>query len=239
MGRLCARRARQPGRDALWRQPEAWTAQLHPSFQLNWGIRACLVLVPPCMCSVQGLGPRDDSPVGSRAWPCGLQPPRPPCRSSPPHSTPGLERHVAQQRWSLPWQAVTLFDPLLQPLRRGFFRQTVRRLPPAGVPATPASCTSAARMRALRCGQRCRFLKEGGAPLWGSPCAEGRCLPGSAARHCLEPLPAAAASPCPPAGGGRLGLRSGGAAGCGVLPAGVPGGQGWRDERLHPLLCAA
>ncbi|KAL4440615.1 hypothetical protein ABPG75_003616 [Micractinium tetrahymenae] len=38
--------------------------------------------------------------------------------------TPGLERQVELRRWSLPWQAVTLFDPLLQPLRRGFFRQT-------------------------------------------------------------------------------------------------------------------
>lgn len=38
--------------------------------------------------------------------------------------TPGLERQVQLRRWSLPWQAVTLFDPLLQPLRRGFFRQT-------------------------------------------------------------------------------------------------------------------
>lgn len=46
----------------------------------------------------------------------------------PPRSTPGLERQVELRRWSLPWQAVTLFDPLLQPLRRGFFRQTVRPL---------------------------------------------------------------------------------------------------------------
>lgn len=60
-----------------------------------------------------------------------------------PRSTPGLERQVQLRRWSLPWQAVTLFDPLLQPLRRGFFRQTVR--PPAAFPPLclgrpPASC---------------------------------------------------------------------------------------------------
>lgn len=37
---------------------------------------------------------------------------------------PSLERQAEQQRWRLPWVAVTLFDPLLQPLRRRFFGQT-------------------------------------------------------------------------------------------------------------------
>lgn len=39
-------------------------------------------------------------------------------------SYPALEQHVEQRRWALPWQAVTLFDPLLQPVRRRYFKQT-------------------------------------------------------------------------------------------------------------------
>ena len=46
-------------------------------------------------------------------------PPRPTC------SNPALEQEVELRRWALPWRAVTLFDPLLQPLRRRFFGQTV------------------------------------------------------------------------------------------------------------------
>ncbi|PSC67620.1 branched-chain amino acid transporter [Micractinium conductrix] len=37
---------------------------------------------------------------------------------------PALEQEVELRRWALPWRAVTLFDPLLQPLRRRFFGQT-------------------------------------------------------------------------------------------------------------------
>lgn len=36
---------------------------------------------------------------------------------------PPLEREVESRRWHVPWVAVTLFDPLLQPVRRGFFGQ--------------------------------------------------------------------------------------------------------------------
>lgn len=39
-------------------------------------------------------------------------------------SFPGLEREAEQKRSQLPWAAVTLYDPLLQPVRRRFFGQT-------------------------------------------------------------------------------------------------------------------
>ncbi|KAI7837406.1 hypothetical protein COHA_008773 [Chlorella ohadii] len=37
---------------------------------------------------------------------------------------PGLEKVAEQRRWQLPWVAVTLYDPLLQPVRRRVFGQT-------------------------------------------------------------------------------------------------------------------
>ncbi len=211
-------------------------------------------------------------------------------------STPGLERQVQLRRWSLPWQAVTLFDPLLQPLRRGFFRQTVRPLafsvPSSSLaeiwpsrPLAPAvrsrpCCPSCAdrglawafggqcvlhfRVAAAHCNllQRqprparppCCLVNLGrlvdGASLLPAPTClplpstthrSAQCLCSPSRCHYSRRFPPAVLStrPAIPAGGGGPGLCGGGPAGRGVLPAGVPGGQGRPDERLHPLLCAA